>query len=45
MVRNSPAVQETRLGPWVGKIPYRTAWQPTLVCLPGKSHAQWSLAG
>ena len=24
--------------PWVRKIPWRRAWQPTPVCLPGKSH-------
>ena len=23
--------------PWVGKIPWRRAWQPTPVCLPGES--------
>ena len=31
--------------PWVGKIPWRKAWQPTPVFLPGKSHGQRSLAG
>ena len=31
--------------PWVGKIPWRRAWQPTPVFLPGKSHGQRSLAG
>ena len=36
-----------RLGlhPWVGKIPWRGAWHPTPVLLPGESHAQRSLAG
>ena len=29
--------------PWVGKIPWRRAWQPTPVFLPGKSHEQRSL--
>ena len=24
--------------PWMGKIPWRSKWQPTLVFLPGKSH-------
>ena len=28
---------------WVGKMPYRRAWQPTLVFLPGESHEQRSL--
>ena len=31
--------------PWVGKIPWRRKWQPIPVFLPGKSHAQWHLAG
>ena len=26
--------------PWVGKIPWRKAWQPTPVFLPGESHGQ-----
>ena len=29
--------------PWVGKIPWRRAWQPTAAFLPGESHAQRSL--
>ena len=31
--------------PWVGKIPWRRVWQPTLVFLPGESHGQRSLEG
>ena len=33
-----------RLGfdPWVRKIPWRRAWQPTPVFLPGESHGQRS---
>ena len=31
--------------PWVGKIPWRTAWQPTPVFLPGESHGQRRLVG
>ena len=31
--------------PWVGKIPWRRAWQPTPVLLLGESHGQMSLAG
>ena len=31
--------------PWVGKIPWRRAWQPTLVLLPRESPGQRSLAG
>ena len=34
-----------QLDPWVGKIPWRRKWQPTLVSLPGESHGQRSLAG
>ena len=31
--------------PWVGKIPWRRAWQPTPVFLPAESHGQRSLVG
>ena len=31
--------------PWVWKIPWRRAWQPTSIFLPGESHGQRSLAG
>ena len=31
--------------PWLRKIPWRRAWQPTPVFLPGKSHGQRSLTG
>ena len=31
--------------PWVGKIPWKREWQPTLVFLLGESHGQRSLAG
>ena len=31
--------------PWVGKIPWRRAWQPTPLFLPGESHGQRSLVG
>ena len=41
VAQNPPAMQET----WVGKIPWRRAWQPTPVFLPGESHGQRSLAG
>ena len=30
---------------WIGKIPWRRAWQPTPGVLPGKSHGQKSLVG
>jgi len=31
--------------PWVRKIPWRRAWQPTPVFLLGESHGQRSLVG
>ena len=31
--------------PWVGKVHWRRAWQPTPVFLPGEFHGQRSLAG
>ena len=34
-----------RFDPWVGKILWRRAWQPTPVFLPGDSHEQRSLIG
>ena len=34
-----------RFDPWVRKIRWRRAWQPTPVLLPGESHEQRSLAG
>ena len=32
-----------RFDPWVGRIPWRRAWQSTPVSPPGKSHGQRSL--
>ena len=34
-----------RFQPWAGKIPWRRAWQPTPVFLPGESHGQRNLEG
>ena len=34
-----------RFDPWVRKIPWRRAWQPTPVFLPGESQGQRSLVG
>ena len=31
------ASQVVRFDPWVGKIPLRRAWKPTLVLMPGES--------
>ena len=30
-VKNLPAMRETRFDPWVGKIPWRKTWQPTIL--------------
>ena len=45
-----PACQRRRckrcgFDPWVEKMPWRRAWQPTPAFLPGESHGQKSLAG
>ena len=43
---DSPCQRKRRKSdPWVGKILWRSAWQPTPVFLLGKSHGQTSLAG
>ena len=37
-VKNPPAMRKRpRFNPWVGKIPWRRAWLPTPVSLPGES--------
>ena len=45
MVKNLPAMRETWVDPWVGKIPWRKAWLPTPVFFPGEFHGQKSLTG
>ena len=49
MVKNPPAsagdAKRRGFDPWVGKIPWRRAWQPAPVFLPGESHTQRSLVG
>ena len=37
--------RKPEFNPWVGKIPWGRAWQPTPVFLPGECHGQRSLAG
>ena len=44
LVNHLPAMQETEVQSWVRKIPWRRAWQPTPVFLPGESHGKRSLA-
>ena len=40
VIKNSPATggDIRDLGSWVGKMPWRKAWQPTPVFLPGEFH-------
>ena len=45
MVKNLSIVRETCFNPWVGKIPCRKAWQPTLVFFLENPHGQRSLVG
>ena len=45
MSKNLPAMQETGFDPCIGKTPWRRAWKPTPVFLPGESLGQRSLAG
>ena len=47
VVKNPSADVDKRYGfdPWVGKMPWRRAWQPTPVFLPREFHGQTSLAG
>ena len=44
MVKNPPAMQETWVDPWVGKIPWRREQQPTQVFWPGEFHAVHGVA-
>ena len=37
LVKNLPAAWET----WVGKIPWRRAWQPTQIFFPGEFLGAW----
>ena len=38
-------LKRRRFDPWIRKIPWRRAWQPTPVFLPGESHGQRGLGG
>ena len=40
-----PRCKRCRFSPWVGKSPWRRAWQPTPGFLPGESYGQRSLEG
>ena len=37
MVKNPPQRGRSEYAPWVGKIPWRRAWPPTPIFLPGES--------
>ena len=45
IVKNPPAMRETWAQSWIGRIPWRRAWQPTPVLLPGESCGQKHLEG
>ena len=45
IVKNLPAMQETRVDPLVGKIPWRRQWQSSPIFLPGEFHGQRSWVG
>ena len=45
LVTNLPVMWETRISPWIGKIPWRRGWQPTPEVLLGEPHEQESLVG
>ena len=42
--KESAAMQNTQVHPWVGKIPWRREWQLMRVFLPKEFHKQRSLA-
>ena len=41
---NDGDVRDVGFDPRVGKIPWRGAWQPTPVFMPGESHGQRNLS-
>ena len=46
LVKALPAnARDLGVNPWVGKIPWSRAWQPTPVFLPGEPQGQRSLMG
>ena len=49
VVKNSPAnagdIRDAGSIPGLGRSPWRRAWQPNPIFLPGESHGQRSLAG
>ena len=49
VVKNPPTnagdIKRRGFDPWIRKIPWKKAWQPTSVFLPGESHQKRSLTG
>ena len=45
LVKNLPESRRPGFNSWVGKMPWKRKWQPTLVFLPGGSYGQRRLAG
>ena len=45
MVKNPPAMQETRVQFLGREVPLEKEWQPLPVFLPGESHGQRNLVG
>ena len=45
MVKNQPAMQETKVHPQDGKMPWKKEWLPNPIFLPGEFHGQRSLGG
>ena len=45
LLANAGDVKRLWFDPWIRKIPWKRAWQPTPVFLPGKSLGQRSLSG
>ena len=45
LVVKIPKCRRHWFDPWVGKIPWRSKWQPTPVFLPGECHGQRSPVG
>ena len=43
--KSIPIPIRRRFHPWVRKIPWKRAWQPSSVFLPGESHGSRSLVG
>ena len=42
LVKNLPAMQETQLDSWIGKIPWRRKRLPTPIFWPGEFHGLYS---